>query len=175
MRWGRLLVVAAALAMPSQASAQTVFEGAIHEHTAYSDGEPGTRPAHAFRRWAAIAEQADAATDSSFVGVRGFEWTNDRHGHINVLFSRNYTNAKVDLGYLSMDFFWRWFTKPPSLGGGADGLGTFNHPSRRTIGDILPGGLLGFLPPAEQPGTQWDDFRHVPAADRRMVGMELFN
>src|SRR5688500_5629223 len=126
MRWGRLLVVAAALAMPSQASAQTVFEGAIHEHTAYSDGEPGTRPAHAFaavrergsafmfstehsdtnalpivtntkclspsittcaiadqerpadsfRKWEAIAEQADAATDSSFVGVRGFEWTN---------------------------------------------------------------------------------------------------
>jgi hypothetical protein len=224
----RAAALCAALVAASPAAAQELqsFEGAVHEHTAYSDGEPGTRPADAFaavrarggdfmaltehsdtfelpivtnlkcfqpavlplcllsdqvqplnsfRKWAAMAEQTNAATDAGFVGIRGFEWTNDRHGHINVLFSSRYTNAKVDLGYLSMDFFWRWFTKPPSLGGGADGLGTFNHPSRRTIGDILPGGLLGFLPPAEQPGTQWDDFRHVPAADRRMVGMELFN
>ena len=226
MGWGRVWVVAALLAMPAQASAQSVFEGAIHEHTAYSDGEPGTRPAHAFaavrergsdfmfstehsdtnalpivtnqkclspsiatcavadqerpanslRKWDAIAEQADAATDSAFVGVRGFEWTNDRHGHINVLYSRNYTNAKHDGGYLSMDFFWNWFTTPPEQGGGADGLGTFNHPGRREIGELIPGGFVApFTPDEGVEGSDWNAFSYVPAADARMVGMELFN
>ena len=217
--------IAAALAAPAAAGALTEYEGAIHEHTAYSDGEPGKRPADAFaavrarggkfmistehsdteyvpivtntvclgarileciggdatnpldalRKWAATREQADAATDANFVGARGFEWTNDRHGHLNVLFSRNTTNAKIDGGYLSMDFFWNWFTRPVARGGGADALGTFNHPGMRHIGDLLPGGFLGFLPEIPIPGDRWDDFRHVPKADARMVGMELFN
>ena len=227
---GALLLVGLALACaaPGAAWAQLQeFVGPIHEHTAYSDGQPGTRPAQAFaqvrslgndfmgltehsdtfhlpivtntdcfepavlptcalsdqqqpenslRKWDAMAEQTDAATDAAFVGIRGFEWTNDRHGHLNVLFSTNHTNAKVDGGYVDMGFFWSWFTRPVAQGGGADGLGIFNHPGRRTIGEIVPGGFLSPVDPGtEQPGTNWDGFRHVPAADGRMVGMELFN
>jgi hypothetical protein len=202
------------------------FEGAIHEHTAYSDGQPGTRPADAFaavrqrgssfmvstehsdtfhlpivtnpdcigpalpqcvssdqeepanslRKWDAIREQTDAATDGSFVGVRGFEWTNDRHGHINVLFSTNNTNAKIDGGYASMDTFWDWLTRPVASGGGADALATFNHPGRRELGELVPGGFISpFTPDEEVDGSDWDAFRYVPAADHQMAGMELFN
>ena len=222
-------VLAAGMALwaaPAHAQDLTAYEGSVHEHTAYSDGEPGTRPADAFaavrarggafmastehsdtqyvpvvtntncldlavvlrciggdatnpldalRKWQATAEQTDAATGAGFVGIRGFEWTNDRHGHLNVLFTRNTTNAKIDGGYLTMDAFWSWFTRPVWLGGGADGLAIFNHPDDRHIGDLLPGGFLGFLPVIPVPGSNWDDFRHVPAADARMVGMELFN
>jgi hypothetical protein len=219
--------IALAAALPAAASAQLQeFVGPVHEHTAYSDGQPGTRPSQAFeqvralgsdfmtitdhsdtfnlpivtntdclspaiaqcaladqqqpanslRKWQATAEQTNAATTADFVGIRGFEWTNDRHGHLNVLFSSNHTNAKIDGGYVDMGFFWSWLTRPVAQGGGADGLGIFNHPGRRTIGEILPGGLLGPVDPGTtQPGSNWDDFRHVPAADGRMVGMELFN
>jgi hypothetical protein len=222
------LAIGCALLLPvASAPAQTAFEGAIHEHTAYSDGEPGTRPADAFaavrergsdfmfstehsdtfqlpivtntdclgprlptcaiadqqnpgdslRKWDAIAEQADAANaDGAFTAVRGFEWTNDRHGHINVLYSSNFTNAKHDGGYVSMDFFWDWFTTPPEQGGGGDALATFNHPGRRERGELVPGGFISpFTPDSEVEGSDWNAFAHVPAADDRMVGMELFN
>jgi hypothetical protein len=229
---GRGFAVAAAtfvIALPATASGQALeeFEGAIHEHTAYSDGEPGTRPSDAFaavrdrgsdfmaltdhsdafalpivvstdclgarllecliadrqrpgdsfRKWQAMREQTDAATTDDFVGIRGFEWTNDRHGHINVLFSQNHTNAKIDGGYLAMGFFWSWFTRPAALGGGGDGLAIFNHPGRRELGELVPGGFISpYLPDdLTVPGGDWDAFRHVPAADPRMVGMELFN
>ena len=218
----------AALALPAAASAQAQeFEGAIHEHTAYSDGEPGTRPADAFaavrdrgsdfmaltehsdtlllplvtnvkcigpnlllclfsdqhriidsfRKWPAMREQTNAATTSDFVGIRGFEWTNDRHGHISVLFSQNNTNAKLDGGYVSMKFFWSWFTRSVSIGGGRDALGIFNHPGRRELGELVPGGFISPYTPDNLllPGGDWNAFRYVPAADARMVGMELFN
>ena len=220
-------LVAASLLCGSGSAAAQTFEGTIHEHTAYSDGEPGTRPADAFaavrergsdfmfstehsdtfelpivtntkclgpplptcavadqknpgdslRKWPAIAEQADAANaDGAFTAVRGFEWTDDRHGHINVLFSRNYTNTKRDGSYAAMDFFWDWFTKPAAQGGGADALATFNHPGRRELGELVPGGFLSpFTPDSEIEGSDWNAFAHVPAADGRMVGLELFN
>jgi hypothetical protein len=222
-----LAAVALCCAAASPALAQSPYEGAIHEHTAYSDGEPGTRPADVYsavrdrgsdfafstdhsdtfelpivtntnclgpalpqcavadqqnpadsvRKWDATAEQADVANaDGAFTATRGFEWTDDRHGHINVLFSRNYTNAKRDGGYASMDFFWNWFTKPASQGGGDDGLATFNHPGRRELGELVPGGFIApFTPDTEVEGSDWNGFEYVPAADARMVGLEAFN
>jgi hypothetical protein len=219
--------VAFACAAAAPAVAQSPFEGSIHNHTAYSDGEPGTRPADVYaavrerggdfafstdhsdtfdlpivtntnclgpalpqcavadqqnpgdslRKWDATAEQADAANaDGAFTTVRGFEWTNDRHGHINVLYSQRYTNAKIDGGYVSMGFFWDWFTKPAAQGGGDDALATFNHPGRRELGELVPGGFIApFTPDTEVEGSDWNAFAHVPAADARMVGMELFN
>jgi hypothetical protein len=227
---GRLALACAALvallAGAAPASAWEAFEGPIHEHTAYSDGEPRTRPADAFaavrergsdfmaltehsdtlllpivtnldcldpavlpacviadqvnrvdslRKWDAMAEQTDAATDDAFAGIRGFEWTNDRHGHISVLFSHNNTNAKIDLGYLTMDAFWSWLARPATEGGGSDGLAIFNHPGQREISDLVPGGFLDFLPDIPLPGSRWDDLRYVPAVDHQVVGIELFN
>ena len=69
----------------------------------------------------------------NFTGLRGFEWTSDRFGHINVYFSKNKTNAKIDGGYATMETFYKWFTTTPQLGGGADGLATFNHPGDKKL------------------------------------------
>ncbi|HEX8207851.1 MAG TPA: CehA/McbA family metallohydrolase [Solirubrobacteraceae bacterium] len=214
-----LVALAAALSCAAPAAAQSPYlelRGALHEHSAYSDGWPGTRPADvfasgagygndflgitdhstnlglpstfnescygegrggegevllaaciaadgadSFRKWEATQEQADAATTGSFVGFRGFEWSNDRFGHINVLLSRNWTNEATTAGYATMEPFWRWFTTAPSLGGGSDGLGTFNHPGAKKI----DGGAV----------LNWNRFEYVPEADERMVGLEVFN
>ena len=119
-------------------------------------------PLDSFRKWDATLEQAHAASTDSFTGFRGFEWTSDRYGHINVYFSRNDTNAKVDGGYATMDTFYSWFTRAPSLDGGADGIATFNHPGSKSLDD-------------SDPAFNWNDFAYVPAADERMVGIEVFN
>ncbi|MEX2393780.1 MAG: hypothetical protein WD826_04800, partial [Actinomycetota bacterium] len=118
--------------------------------------------ADSLRKWDATLEQADAASTANYTAFRGFEWTSDRFDHINVYLSANDTNAKIDGGYAAMDTFWDWFTRSPGLGGGADGLGTFNHPGLKNLDDA-------------DPTAQWNDFAYVPSADRRMVGIEVFN
>jgi hypothetical protein len=189
------------------------YIGALHEHSAYSDGFPGSRPAdyyasakafgldflisgehsdnadlpatlnegcippgnpadcaiadpetpeNSLRKWEATAEQARAATTESFTAGRGFEWSSDRFGHINVYFSKNYTNAYRDGGFVSMETFWEWFARSPALGGGGDGIATFNHPGDKKID-------------AADPAFNWNGFEYRPAADRRMVGLEVFN
>lgn len=184
------------------------YVGALHEHSGYSDGAPGTRPADYYAqarslgldflggsehsdnarlpftaneaclsadladcvqpppegvtKWDESLAQARAASDAGFTAFRGFEWTSDRFGHINVYFSRNDTNAKADGGYAGMAAFWTWFTTRAELGGGADGLATFNHPGDKSLDD-------------RDPGFNWNDFEYVPAADLRTVGIELFN
>src|SRR3954453_327730 len=54
LRTAALVAVVLGCATASPAFAQSPFEGAIHEHTAYSDGEPGTRPADVY---AAVRER----------------------------------------------------------------------------------------------------------------------
>jgi len=232
LRWPLLLaallaslLVAPAVASAAAARLQTLV-GALHEHSAYSDGWPGTRPrdyyesgaryrldflggsdhsdnmgipavfsegcyrqgrggsgeillpecaladqtnpADSFRKWDATAEQARAvsAAHPGFGAFRGFEWSSDRYGHISVYFSTNYTSAYTDGGFVDMPTFWRWFTTPPSLGGGGDGLATFNHPGAKKVD------LTSDLNARE---LNWDDFAYVAAADRRVVGIEVFN
>lgn len=193
------------------------FIGALHEHSAYSDGFPGSRPADYYasghdygldfvlgsdhsdnldlpvtlseeclpdsggtpvdcavadrenppdslRKWDATAEQATAATTADFTAGRGFEWSSERYGHINVYLSKNFTNAYHDGGFVSMETFWKWFTTSPLLGGGADGIATFNHPGDKSL-------------PVKQsdPGFNWNGFEYRPEADRRMAGLEVFN
>lgn len=195
------------------------FIGAIHEHSGYSDGFPGSRPADyyasakgygldflassehsdsaqlpmtlseecldpeihrcavadddrpedSFRKWDATKEQALAATDDSFTGLRGFEWSSDRFGHINVYLSENDLNAYRDGGFVSMETFWNWFARSPTLGGGADGLATFNHPGDKCAPDDLGQEC------ETDPAYNWSSFEYVPAADQRMVGIEVYN
>ncbi len=114
---------------------------------ALADGE---EPANSLRKWEANLEHARAATKPGFLALRGFEWTSDVFDHLNVYFSSEYTNAKADGGYATMETFWRWFNTH------RDALGTFNHPGDK--GD-----------------SQWNDFAYVPDADARMVGIEVFN
>src|SRR5262249_21085511 len=120
-------------------------------------------PADSFRKWDATAEQAKQVMDEhpGFSAFRGFEWSSNRFGHISVYYSTNWTGAYQDGGFVDMDTFWSWFTRPASLGGGSDGLGVFNHPGAKSIDGV--------------PGLNWNDFEYVPAADERMVGIETFN
>ena len=124
-------------------------------------GDPET-PTNVLRKWDATAEYAAAATTADFTAIRGFEWTSDRFGHLNVYFSRNDANAKADGGYATMDAFWQWFLRRAEAGGGGDGLGTFNHPDDKKLHDA-------------DPFVNWNDFAYVPEADDRMVGIELYN
>ena len=228
-----IVVVIAALftfAAPASAARLHEYMGSLHEHSAYSDGWPGTRPAdvfasgksygldflgisdhsdnmgiplvfseacygqgrgddgqfdptdpssidkvHAaecltadqvnpidsFRKWDATAEQAAAATTGSFTAFRGFEWSSDRYGHINVFLSSNWTGAYQDGGFADMSTFWSWFERSPALGGGLDGIATFNHPGAKDAEPL--------------PGFNWNDFAYQPLADQRMVGIEVFN
>jgi predicted metal-dependent phosphoesterase TrpH len=119
-------------------------------------------PLNSFRKWDATLEQARAASTERFTAFRGFEWTSDRFGHINVYFSQHDSNAKADGGYATMDSFYSWLERAPSLGGGGDGLATFNHPGAKSLDE-------------SDPAFNWNDFAYVPAADSRMVGIEVFN
>lgn len=191
--------------------------GAMHQHSAFSDGHPLAIPADYFRqarerglafnasaehsdflflpvvplfeclipsepsllecltdrltnadrvslfKWRDTLEQARGESREHFVGIRGFEWTNPRHGHINVYFSQHYASALLDGGILTMQAFWSWFTRSPSLLGGADGIMTFNHPGREdTFADF-------------DPGFTFNGMEYVPEAAARMVGVEVFN
>ena len=206
------LLPGAASADPNPAAGLKHFIGALHEHSGYSDGFPGStprdyfasgkgygldflgsgehsdsarlpvvfsdaclspsiaecaladpdNPTDSFDKWGATLRQALEATTDDFTGFRGFEWTSDRFGHMNVYFSRNDANAKIDGGYASMEAFWQWFLRDPVVGGGADGLATFNHPDDKKLHD-------------SDPEVNWNDFAYEPAADARMVGIEVFN
>lgn len=124
------------------------------------------------RKWNATAAIADAAYEpGAYSAIRGFEWTSDRFGHINVFFSRNDLNAKTSTGYaVAMEDFWQWLALAPDFGGGADGLAVFNHPGREddTHGPMTDAGLGG------DPAYAWNDFAYRPEHDGRMVGIEMY-
>lgn len=126
-------------------------------------------PFDSFRKWSATEEQALAASDDGFTAIRGFEWTSDRFGHINLLFGDNVINAKTGPGYaVSMGLFWQWFSYPAAFGGGGDSLLVFNHPGREDALEQI------VEPVGGDPAYTFNDFRYVPAADRRAVGLEVF-
>ena len=210
------------------------YEGLMHEHSSYSDGDPASIPADYFRiaeekgysfvgssehsdtydsgvyftaaepcvmspdgfrscflnpsadklqKWNSTAAQIAAANDpNSFLGIRGFEWTSDVFGHINVYFSRNFSNAKTDGGFANtMETFWGWFTRaadtpgeggsptsPVPNGGGADALAHFNHPHDKCLTEDDPSGAtVGFC--------DWNDYTLVPDAVERMFGLEVYS
>lgn len=125
-------------------------------------------------KWARTLEQANAASDDTFTGIRGFEWTNDVYNHMNVFFSTNSTNVKIDGSYLSMDVMWDWLQTPVADGGGADALVTFNHPGSNP--KLSP--FDGDLPHAELLGENttmdnWNEVAYVPEVDAQVVGMEI--
>ncbi|MES2683884.1 MAG: hypothetical protein V4650_10235 [Pseudomonadota bacterium] len=141
-------------------------------------------------KWASTQDQASAANASGdFLAIRGFEWTSDVFGHINVYFSTNFTNAKTDGGYaVTMDTFWDWFTRDPATpgtggsagsnvvnggsnvpnGGGSDALAHFNHPGDKCQTDNDPTGVTNNF-------CDWNDYTLIPDAVERMIGMEVYN
>ncbi|GAC1633165.1 MAG: hypothetical protein NVS9B10_28300 [Nevskia sp.] len=134
------------------------------------------------QKWNATLTQAKARTSPTFLSIRGFEWTSDVFGHINVYFSKNFTNAKDDGGYaLTMQTFWDWFTRDPNqtgdagsptapvpFGGGSDGLAHFNHPHDKCQ-------LNRLNLPTTDGVCDWNDYALIPAAEPRMFGIEAYN
>jgi hypothetical protein len=127
------------------------------------------QPLNSFQKYAATGRQADAEQRADFTTARGFEWSSDRFGHINVYFASRWTSWLFD-GVLTMKAFYSWALRPAALGGGSDGLLTFNHP-----GDKSTCGQLGVCEPATDPGFDWEDFAYNAKLDPRMVGIETFN
>ena len=123
-------------------------------------------PPEGLLKWENTATMASAASDEIYTAFRGFEWTSDRFGHANVFFSTNDWNAKAGVGYTAtMELFWQWFIAPASIGGGDDGLLSFNHPGREdTVQAVIN----------SDPAYTFNDFRYVAAADQRAVGVEVF-
>ena len=213
---GRRALVGAAVTMivgvgavaPAGADDRLVLEGALHEHSGYSDGWPGSmprtyfaagaaagiafmgsaehsdnaalpyvfssycgseplacfeadkvNPADSYRKWPATLEQADAASTPDFTAFRGFEWTSDVYGHINVFFSSEVTNAKGVVN--SPDLLWKWMNTPVAAGGADDGIAVFNHPGAKGS----PG----------TPEFNWGDFGYRHDVDEKVVGLETFN
>ncbi|MGH8453032.1 MAG: CehA/McbA family metallohydrolase, partial [Nevskiales bacterium] len=142
-----------------------------------------TNPDHYFK-WQATREQAMQATDvaevdgapayTGFTGVRGFEWTNDYYNHMNVYFSTNVVNVKVDGSYASMDVMWNWLRRPVAQGGGADALATFNHPGGNPHLSPFDGGApTGDVLQAAKGGANWNDLAYVPDVDDKVAGIEV--
>ncbi|MBU0782297.1 MAG: hypothetical protein KJ798_12540 [Gammaproteobacteria bacterium] len=154
--------------------------------------DPDNLP-NSLTKWQTTLAQADQVTAESggkFTAMRGFEWTSDRFGHANVYLSTNNINAKTGPGYaVSMDLFWQWFVSSSQLGGGDDGILVFNHPGREDalhsvflqIGEGVGqatrmAGALNALNVFQQGDSAYafNDFKYVPAADYRVVGVEVF-
>lgn len=105
-------------------------------------------------RTGALADSADAPGE--FTAIRGFEWSEPTLGHVNVWFTREFTDV-VDLG--QMEPLYRWLEQADGLlglgDGGADGIAGFNHPGR-------------------EPG-RFEEFRFDPRVRDQLVSLEMFN
>ncbi len=137
-------------------------------------------PPEGLLKWETTADLAETVSTDSFTAFRGFEWTSDRFGHINVFFSTYDLNAKTGTGYLlSMEDFWTWFTAPLTLMGGEDGVAVFNHPGRE---DTLHTACENLGPLADACGTvyngdlayAWNDLQLRDMAAPRVVGIEMY-
>ena len=140
------------------ASPFVLSEYCFEDFSKCREADPIT-PADSYRKWPAELEQADAASTGAFTAFRGFEWSSDTFGHVNVYFSSNVNNAKKDGG--TPDSLFKWLLKPAAQGGGGDGIATFNHPGAK--------GTAG------SPQFNWNDFGFRHSADPQMVGIETFN
>ncbi|MES2628655.1 MAG: CehA/McbA family metallohydrolase [Bacteroidota bacterium] len=129
-------------------------------------------PLEGIFKWGTTKTMTSTATTADFLAIRGFEWTSDRTGHINVYFSKNLTNAKTDGGYVDVKLFYNWLSTAPMTIplfdeltggiGGADGFAVFNHPGDKKISN-------------QDPAYNWNNFEFSAKAEPFMVGMELFN
>jgi hypothetical protein len=141
--------------------------------------------------WQQLKGLADGAnTDGAFVAMRGFEWTTNSLGHINVWFSEKWTDAAT-VGALfepkdapgiaqvvpvpiDLDE-----TLGPALGPlprSTDLKGFYEWLASPTDRPVLGGGndaLAGFNHPVQY--GDFERFSYVPAVADRLVSVEAFN
>ena len=125
-------------------------------------------------KWPATLRQAEQESTADFTAMRGFEWTNDFYNHMNVYFSTNFRNVKIDGSYASLDRMWSWLQTPVARGGGADGLVTFNHPgSNPKLSPFDEGFPHAALLREHTALDNWNEVAYVPEVADRVVGMEV--
>jgi len=102
----------------------------------HSQDEPLNPPAVDNPAWAATLQQAEVATDASFVALRGYEHSeNDGpggKGHLNVINSAEYVNALAP--GMTLPKFYQWLQHVRSAGDGPV-VATFNHPAVHQYND----------------------------------------
>jgi hypothetical protein len=106
---------------------------AVTDHSQEPDFHP-TSPDNT--AWLAIQQSAKEVTDNNFVGIRGFEYSENNgpggKGHINVYNTASYLNA-LEVGY-DLPYFYNWLTTVPPNGDGAV-VACFNHPGPTQYSD----------------------------------------
>jgi hypothetical protein len=169
---GRAQAAAARPARTSRISRGTTLVHAdLHNHTLLSDGMGEPELAFESMRTAGldVAALTDHATDSAFTGVtaakwgqlgkladqanrpgayttlRGFEWSHNHIGHINIWYTDEYADLAV-AGDTTALYQWLLAT---------DGVAAFNHPGRQR--------------------EMFGDFAYDARLARHMVGLEMFN
>ena len=140
------------------------------QDTAQCPSADPSDPTKSLTKWDATKKYAAAATTSRYGAFQGFEWSSDVYGHLNVYFSKNVANAKVD-GYPKPSTFYDWLTRRPEQGGGSDGLVTFNHPGAKD--QLKPARNAVGL--ADDTSLNWNDFAYDARIDNQVVGMETYN
>lgn len=91
-------------------------------------------PEYTLEAWADVKAKADAFTDDTFVGLRGYEHSEndgpDGHGHMNVYNSSMFLNALADS--VSIEFFHNWLARPEN----DNVIAGFNHPAKDAYNDF---------------------------------------
>lgn len=143
--------------------------------------------------WLRIGELADAAnTDDSFVAIRGFEWSSPTLGHMNVWFTRDWTDplATGGIGAASTAAFLvhegdldaateaeanQLLRAMPDGAASMAGFYTWlaSESSRAALGGGLDG-IAGFNHPGRE-GGRFGFFSYDPRLQDRVVSIELFN
>lgn len=138
-----------------------------------------------WERTGAIADAADQP--GAFTALRGFEWSHPLLGHVNVWFTRTWTDALSTTG-VGWDGIGDEARRIPGLGPALDrvlsaipgdpGMDPFYDWLSRAPGEDRDGGglegLAGFNHPGREPGW-FDAFRHDARVAERIVSVEAFN
>lgn len=145
--------------------------------------------------WASLRAMADDAdADGDFAAIAGFEWSSPSLGHVNVWFSREFTDPLHTGGLGGIDDALRYaehegFPVPPeavalvdrlvgTVPGAGDGMVGFQRWLKAAPDTIGLGGgsdgLFGFNHPGREP-SRFEEFTFDPALVDRAVSLELFN
>jgi hypothetical protein len=141
------------------------------QDTAACPGGDSNDQTRSLTKWQATKDYARAATTKGYTAFQGFEWSSDVYGHINVYFSKNLENAKTTTP--TPEALYSWLGRRPELGGGSDGVFTFNHPGDKDITKPIRQNSDELI--KDSTFLNWEDFKYDPTMDQQAVGLEVYN
>jgi hypothetical protein len=137
------------LLLAGAATPYNLYYANLHSHTSYSDGQRFPRDAYLYARdtahiqvlavtdhcfmldyaeFVSTLAQADSATESGrFVALRGFEWSSQVDGHMNIFETDTFV-SREDIPGMTQFFPWL-YTQP-------NAIGQFNHPGSGDFDDF---------------------------------------